>query len=280
MERMAPFLLLSIVLVGLPMWLAACRTGRNAAPEEGYPLRVSRQAVQLGATEVVIALHETGAPGLTFINMHDNENTAVEAARRTIRRHGGRLVALQHEGTRNLSFVLDAAAPDSATYTVDPNRIFTDAGAEATLRDLGPFSEAALAATRRFAQAFLAAIDPDSLGAVVTAHNNTEGRYSARSYAAGGEYEREARAVHLAPATDADDFFFVTDEALYEALRRGRFSVVLQDNATMTDDGSLSVYSGQQGLPYVNVEAQHGHLEVQAEMMNALRRVLTDPDRP
>lgn len=278
MERTAAFALLGMALAVLPLLLAACRTGENAAQEGGHAIRVARQPVQLGDARVSITVHETGAPGLTFVNMHDDENTAVEAARQAIRQHGGRLVELQHEGTRNLSFALEGT-----TYTVDPNRIFTDAGAEATLRDLGPYSDAALAATRRFAGSFLDAIDLQSAGVVVTAHNNTEGRYSARSYTAGGEYKSEARAAHLAPGTDPDDFFFVTDEPIYDALRRGSYSVVLQDNAGMTDDGSLSVYSGQQGLPYVNVEAQHGHLEAQVDMMNDLRRVLADlqrlPDR-
>jgi hypothetical protein len=35
----------------------------------------------------------------------------------------------------------------------------------------------------------------------------------------------------------------------------------------MTDDGSLSVYCGKLGIPYVNVEAQHGHLVRQLKML-------------
>jgi hypothetical protein len=35
----------------------------------------------------------------------------------------------------------------------------------------------------------------------------------------------------------------------------------------MTDDGSLSVYCAQLGIPYVNVEAQHGHIWRQLYML-------------
>ena len=40
--------------------------------------------------------------------------------------------------------------------------------------------------------------------------------------------------------------------------------------ALATDDGSLSVYAGQRGRPYVNVEAQHGHAREQRRMFEAL----------
>ena len=34
------------------------------------------------------------------------------------------------------------------------------------------------------------------------------------------------------------------------------YNVVLQNNETVTNDGSLSYYSGLQGKPYVNFESQ------------------------
>ena len=271
MERHVLPLLLCAICLLLPLMLAACRSPREAGR---YAVEVTRRAVPLGAAQVHIAAHETGAPGLTFVSMHDDENTAVEAARRTLRQRGGRLVEVQHTGRRNLSFALD-----SATYTFDPNRIFTDAGAAATLRNLGPFSEEALQATRRFAGDLLAAMDLPTLDAVVTAHNNTEDQYSLRSYAPGGEYVREAAAVYRAPDMDADDFFFVTDRALFDAMRQAGFSAVLQKGAGMTDDGSLSVYCAKQGVPYVNVEAQHGHLDEQVRMMQFLTELLAGSPR-
>ncbi len=111
---------------------------------------------------------------------------------------------------------------------------------------------------------------------VLTLHNNTEGGYSARSYEPGAEYASDAAAVTVHAGTDPDDFFFVTDRALYDALVAEGFNAVLQDNDAATDDGSLSVWAAREGVPYVNVEAQHGHRAEQARMISALVDVLSE----
>src|SRR5690606_20180028 len=126
--------------------------------------------------------------------------------------------------------------------------------------------------TRLFGDALVAVYRPDSL--VVTLHNNTPDAYSALSYAEGGTYERDAEAVHLAPGADPDDFFFVTDRSLFARLAVEGFNVVLQDNEAVTDDGSLSVWAARRGLPYVNVEAEHAHLDEQRRMLESLAAVL------
>ena len=115
----------------------------------------------------------------------------------------------------------------------------------------------------------------DTVDAVVALHNNADCNYSATQYLDGQELARDAADVHLEDGQDADDFFFVTEKRFFEALRARRFNVVLQDNRSVTDDGSLSVYCGQHGIPYVNVEAQDGHLQAQKTMIEALFDVLT-----
>lgn len=60
----------------------------------------------------------------------------------------------------------------------------------------------------------------------------------------------------------------------YEALAAEGFAVVLQDNERAADEGSLSVWAARQGIPYVNVEAEHGQRDRQVEMLEALARVL------
>jgi len=64
-----------------------------------------------------------------------------------------------------------------------------------------------------------------------------------------------------------DDFYFVTDPLIFQILSSGRYHVVLQAEETLTDDGSLSVYCAQLGIPYINVEAQHKHLVRQTKML-------------
>jgi D-alanyl-D-alanine dipeptidase len=86
----------------------------------------------------------------------------------------------------------------------------------------------------------------------------------------------DASDVHLVAEQDPDDFFFVTDRMVYNDLKELGFNCVLQNNEKVTDDGSLSVYCGTRNICYVNVEAQHGHLEQQVAMLRALVGVLAD----
>ncbi len=237
-----------------------------------YRITETRTPLRLGEASVDVALHQAEAPGLTFINLHDNEDTAAQAALEVIGEHGGRLLELRHSGQRNVAFVLE----DSA-YVFDPNRIFTEAGIAATLDTLGAYSPAAHDAVRAFADSLLRLYDLDGLGVVVTVHNNGDTEYSALSYTDGGDLARDARLTHLAEGADPDDFFFVTDLDLFDALRLGGFNVVLQDNERVTDDGSLSVYCGLRGLAYVNVEAQHRHRREQVRMITYLAALLRPP---
>ncbi len=234
----------------------------------GYRVSEQRIPVRIGDAEVELVLHETSAPFPTYISLHDNENTAVEAALSVIRRNGGRLIELQHTGERNVTFSLG-----DSIYVFDPNRIFTENGARATLEDLGPFSGQALQAVRAFADTLIHHLDLPENEWAVTVHNNTEREYSVLSYIDRGEYAPDVRFTYLEAAEDPDDFFYVTEERFYTSMRAARFNVVMQDNARVSDDGSLSVYCGLNGIPYINVEAQHGHYEEQVKMLEFVNRL-------
>ena len=234
-----------------------------------YQITETRTPVTIGSVTIDVVVYEAEAPGLTFINLHDNEDTSAQAALKVMEQEGGRLIELQHTGERNVEFMLD-----DSTYVFDPNRIFTDIGVAATLDTLGAYSDSAHILVRQFGQTLIDLYDLGNLDVVVTVHNNGETEYSALSYTPGGDYAIDASAAHVIEGSDPDDFFFVTDEALYDAIRSGEHNVVLQDNTLVTDDGSLSVYCGQHGIAYVNVEAQHGHLDEQVRMIAFLRSVL------
>ncbi|OZC01626.1 hypothetical protein [Rubricoccus marinus] len=230
--------------------------------------------VNAGETPVRIARREAfgreGTPeAIHMLNLHDDESTSVDAALDVTRETGGWVVELQHSGDRNLAFTVGGER-----FAADPNRMFTDAGRAKTLASLSRATPEAEAALETFAASVLKAYTDLDPAVVVTLHNNTEDNYSVASYASGGAYEADAEAVTLHPGTDPDDFFFVTDRALYDALVARGFNAVLQDNARATDDGSLSVWAAQNGRPYVNVEAQHGHREEQARMIRALVEVI------
>jgi hypothetical protein len=250
------FFSLPLLLLCIP---AACRSPSDR--QVSYHEIVS----SIGTTEVRVGVHDSPGSDLVLINVHDDENTAVEAGLELIRQYGGTLTHLQHGGTRMITFDIG-----ETRFTFDPNRMFTDQGARHTLKKNGPFSEQALQQVRSFADDVLSICRFEQLSLVVTLHNNHDRGYSAASYGEGSLYEAEALKVHLEAGIDIDDFFFVTDNVLFDFFRAGRFNVVLQDNEHVTDDGSLSVLAGRRGIPYVNVEAERGHLREQLEMVRAV----------
>ena len=206
--------------------------------------------------------------GLSYIAPHGDETTSVRAVLAVIEENGGKLVRIVNEGKRLYSFHLD-----DVEYTFDPNRIFTDAGVEKVLskqKGKNEYPRLVHVTIRAFADAMR---EEATAPVFVALHNNREGGYSTKSYLPGGSLQKEAQKVCHNPDADEDDFFFVTSQSIFDALCERRFNVVLQAPSA-TDDGSLSVYAGQHNIPYVNVEAQRGHLEIQIVMLLALLDVL------
>jgi hypothetical protein len=225
--------------------------------------------LSIGESTVNVVTYAARERGQTWINVHENERTSVDAALDVIRRVGGKVIFLEHGGDRNISFDLDGE-----TYIVDPNRIYTEAGIRATLENLGPVSEEAVLEVQRFSRQLIDHLGLDTLHVALTIHNNGEGGYSAHSYTEGQAYENDAAKVRIHEGVNTDDFFFITEESWVESLANAGFNVVLQDNSQVTDDGSMSVYCGQLGIPYVNVEARHGHLNAQVTMIEYLDEFL------
>ena len=52
--------------------------------------------------------------------------------------------------------------------------------------------------------------------------------------------------------------------------------MLLQDNANVPDDGSMSVYFARLGIPYLNIEAHNDHLQEQIEMVRAAQEMLAN----
>jgi hypothetical protein len=229
----------------------------------------NKTTVRLGDDQVEIVITERGPGGLTFISLHENEQTAVTAVRHLLQLRGGRLVELRSRGQRLVSFRLR-----ETEYTFDPNRIFTDVGLEKSLRLYGPYSDAAQDAAKQLRKRLLTSFRPGPKP-IVAVHNNANKGYSLTSYEAGGSLEHEAASVGVNAKADTADFFVVLDPGLFTLLRAAGFNVVLQ-SSTPTDDGSLSVYCQRRRIPYVNVEAGHGHTVEQQRMLEALFNTLKD----
>ncbi len=235
-----------------------------AAPEAVAGSSISHM---LGSTQVVLNLYASRAGKVTYFAPHSNETTGYAAARAAVKSQGGRFFWLTYGGGRNIAFRLGGKK-----FAVDPNRMFSDRGAEASIKGLSGYKkgdklpEGVLREVRKLAEAVTKVIFSKT-SLIVGIHNNTNGgNLSAVGYQSN---HAEAQAVYVNPEHDADDFFFVTSRTIFIGLKKLGYNVVLQASP-IADDGSLSVRCQRSGLPYVNVEAQAGHASQQQKMLQAL----------
>ena len=204
-----------------------------------------------------------------MVNVHDDENTSVEAGLRNINQFGGRLVELVHSGERLVTFHINGEK-----FAFDPNRIFSDAGIEGTLKKQSHYSAAAHAAIKSFAAHYLKHFALDREPAIIALHNTVDGIFSVESFVPLGYLGSNAAAVHIDRQRSKFDFFYVTEQHFYDFLAERGFNVVLQDNGRVTDDGSMSVYFARKKIPYINIEAEMSHLPEQIAMVNVAREML------
>merc|ERR1712137_1540815 len=249
----------SIVMV-LVVVSVGFRVGRECPNDVVELPSEVKHSYMLGDTQLNITVYtqpnENGEALYSFINLHENENTSVVAAKTLIyQKGGGSITFLQHGGTRDINFVFKGE-----NYSIDPNRMFTYPGLEANLQ---PFNAEAAAAVLEFSQAVLNIYQFDAQKIVLALHNDSP-NYSSLDYLPGGVYADEAAKVHIGELFIPRDFFFIANgivgTQLYNCLAGVGFNAVLQvpyigPNSTLTDDGSLSVYSAMHGKPYVNTEA-------------------------
>lgn len=229
----------------------------------------------LGETPVLVDIIEKPCNhSIKMFNMHENETTSFEAGKEILGLYGGKLIKIKSKGSRNIVFKVA-----QRNYTIDPNRIFTETGLEKTLNNLGSSSSEAINTVSDFTNELLDSLFNDSLQIIIALHNNSPGSYSVNSYIKGGEEENNAADVHKSKDYSVDDFFIVTKRDVFDSLKAYNFNVVLQNNKTPFDDGSLSVYCGKNEINYINVEAQTTHLKEQIFMLDILYRIIISSNK-
>jgi hypothetical protein len=198
------------------------------------------------------------------INLHDNEITAVQAARSVLEQTGGILIKIENKSQRIISFPFKGVL-----YSFDPNRIFSRAGIALTLQAKGKKNPLAIIEVEKFATHLLQLI-PDSIACIIALHNNTDGDFSVKSYQSGGNRQNDAKQVYADNWQDIDDIALTTDEILFNKMSAMGYNSILQDNVKVYKDGSLSVYYGEQNKRYVNIETQFGKTAQYKEMLAKL----------
>ncbi len=268
--RIHPFFsLLFLSILSLPCF--AQPAGENLAMSEAKFIPMEKTIYyKIGDSKTIpIKISQYGPANSVFcFNMHDNEYTAVQAARLILELQGGTLLRIENGAQRLVKFKLKGVG-----YAFDPNRIFSREGISQSLKENGPVSPAAVDAVEQFGQRLLQLI-PDSIPCIIALHNNTEGDYSVKSYLPGGKRSTDARDVKPVDTQDADDIVFTTDQTLFEQMAAAGFNAILQHNEKVKQDGSLSVYCGNLNRPYVNIETEHGKLSQYRGMLEKLLEIL------
>jgi len=201
---------------------------------------------------------------IVFINLHDDEITSVNAAKRVLEEYGGLLIEIENNAQRNIHFKLDRYF-----YNVDPNRIFSQEGIKKSLEQLGKTSSKAVDEVEKLGQRIIQLI-PGEAKCIIALHNNTPDFFSVTEYGPGNKRSVDCKKIYISAEQDTDDFFLTTDHSLYEKLADKGYNTILQDNKYCTEDGSLSVYCGKRNIRYVNCETEHGKAEQYYAMMRAL----------
>ena len=251
--------LIRLLAAGVVMGLAACHnnTPPSCAASPDTPASAPFTVAEYCAARPL--------PKVLWLHVHENETTALAAARQALARQAAGCVRTLHHGNgRDVAWRLNGQM-----LTFDPNRMFSAAGRTATLRRSACRHAEAEQALDAVAADFVAR-HVHGRRLLVAVHNNQPHGISVYSFMGNGILARDAAQVAHNPAHSHNDFFYVTGTRAFDFFARRGFNVVLQDNARVRDDGSLSVYAARHGIDYINVEAAHGHLAQQQAMLAAV----------
>jgi hypothetical protein len=190
-----------------------------------------------------------------FLFIHGDEETAREVLTDYIETHPG--VAFLIEGhTRDVEIL---------SGHIDPNRMFSRAGAEASLRRLNPSWEQhqideALDLLDRGREKLLRQFFPGHHRLLIALHNNSE------AYSVNDELDI-SNAHSLSQPANPHAFFLCTDPNDYRILAGSPYNVVLQNDVRAPDDGSLSRRAAARFQRYVNLEVRRGDAALQRQML-------------
>lgn len=273
-------------------------------------IKKQTRTLRLGETAIKINIYESGKTPLTFFSPHHNEQIGLRIARELLPTRGGRLIEIESidakgNPTRRVQFAFQGK-----NHSIDPNRIFTANG-----RTCEEQSVAVREQIQKFADNLLKIILPPAGNLLptgekflVAVHNNSDSddaNRSAESRAndltaqsfvkngrnlfSHGNFHQQAAGAYLSNSeSDNDNFFFLSSPEFLSFFAARGFNVVVQKSATElqssncdVDDGSLSVFAGQQNISYINIEADTATGAArQRQMIEAVYELLQNTKKP
>ncbi|HEX8249335.1 MAG TPA: hypothetical protein VF599_14250 [Pyrinomonadaceae bacterium] len=260
--------------------------------------RKTTHALMLGETAIRINVYENAGAGVTFFAPHHNEQLGIRLAKETIEAKGGRFVEIESfdEKGKPVRFLKFQYA--GKTYSIDPNRIYTDNGrmcnvayepnpavkifADNLLKLLLPPDGKTVRENERFIVAVHNNVDVSAKDLVAQSSDLTAVAFlkaQSTNNLVHGAFQDQADGVFLSNTeTDEDNFIFLSAPTYLGFFAERGFNVVVQKAASKlqtrqcsVDDGSLSVYSSLNNISYICLEADgtNGALR-QRQMLEAV----------
>lgn len=191
-----------------------------------------------------------------FIMIHGNEDTARDVLSTYM---------VDHEGTGFIVKNKDRNV-EIQGLKIDPNRMFSRAGAEKSIQNLNPgIAPEKYAGVLSFLdkdrEKLLKELIPAKGSRLFALHNN-------RDYSVQDEIAASDQTSIRQPDTPRN-FFLCTSPADYDVLKQSPFNVVLQSKPD-PDDGSLSRLAAKRGFRYINLECAIGDYEGQYQRVRWL----------
>lgn len=257
------------------------------------------QGFTLGETEVKMNVYENEGSNVTFFSPHHNEQIARLLAREFVDKNGGRLVEIESFDDKGKPSRYVKFTANSKTFSLDPNRIFTDNG-----RTCDSLPAEIDLLVKEFAEKLLKVMFADGKGLrdgekfIVAVRNNTDVDSKDEEHKASdltalafvktaghGAFESQAEGAYLSNMEfDTDNFIFLSSAKYLGFFVEKSFNVVVQKSSAKlrtqgcnVDDGSLSVYSAQNNIQYICLEADgvNGNFR-QRQMFEAVYALLKE----
>lgn len=260
--------------------------------------RKSTHGLMLGETEIRINVYENAGANVTFFAPHHNEQIGIRLAKEIVEAKGGRVIEIESFDEKGKPARFLKFQYGGKTYSVDPNRIYTDNGrmcnvdyepnpavkifADNLLKLLLPPDGKSLRGSERFIVAVHNNVDVSAKDSEAQSSDLTAVAFlkaQSTNNLVHGAFQDQADGVFLSNTeTDEDNFVFLSTPAYLGFFAERGFNVVVQKAAAKlqsrqctVDDGSLSVYSSQNNISYICLEADGTNGAVrQRQMLEAV----------
>ena len=205
---------------------------------------------------------KNGYSNINYILIHGDEETARMLLNEHIQKYQGRAFFIKSK-EREVSI---------GPTIVDPNRIFSRAGAEKALKKFKTDWKSKelkdlLDHLDNNRNKFLFNLFPSKGGLLIALHNNFRG-YNVK------DELNKSQSHSIKEDQNPRDFIICTNENDYKKLKSGPYNIVLQSTMKEKNDGSLSWAAIDNGVRYINIETRLGWLSQQRKMLDFVENIL------